>query len=359
MPDTDLIPTADPLLGKLCVRLKKQPKRIVFSDGQDIRVIRCAARIVAMEIGVPILLGNKDKIEAMAAGEGVDMTFVSVVDPGKSSEIELFCKRLSKMARYRKKEVTDPGELVTRPHNFAAMMVQYGHADAMIAGNASSPTAVFRAVISMIAPLPHVPKIFGASVVSAPHLQHFGKDGVVFMADCGVIPKPGVKQLASIAVETGKLALHLLGRTPRVAMLSHSTKGSAGTKQAGKIAAATHLARLQVREAQLDIDVDGELQADVALDPAAAEVKLADSKFRNPADVLVFPNLDAGHIALKLLEHTAGAQNYGQLIMGLTRPAAQVSLTTSEEQLLGTAILVAAEAIKFNNLHLEQETGES
>jgi phosphotransacetylase len=359
MSDTNLFPSADPLLGRLCQTLKKHPKRIVFTDGKDIRVLRAAERMVALEIGVPILLGKKDKIEKMAVDEGVNLTFVNVIEPARSCEIELFCHRLQKMARYQQKVIADPRDLVERPHNFAAMMVQYGHADGMVSGNASSPAVVFRAVISIIAPLPGVSKIFGTSVLVAPHLKHFGKDGVMFMADCGVIPKPSVKQLATIALETGKLAQHFLGRTPRVAMLSHSTKGSADTKQAGKMAAAAELARTKAHEKHLDIRIDGELQADVALDPVAAEVKLPDQAALDSADVLVFPNLDAGHITLKILEHVAGAQSYGQLIMGLTRPAAQVPLTITEDRLLGTAILVGAEAIKFHNLHEEGEIDES
>ena len=232
-------------------------------------------------------------------------------------------------------------------------MVQYGHADGMIAGNNSMPATVFRAAMTMIKPLKEVPQVFGAMIMVAPHLKHFGRDGILFMADCGVIPEPNVQQLASIAVETGKLARHFLGRTPHVAMLSHSTKGSAGTNSAKKMAAASELARKMVRDGYLDMDISGEIQADVALDPSAAEVKLPDSQIREPADVLVYPNLDAGHIALKLLQHCGGAQNYGQLIMGLARPTAQVPRTVSEETLLGTAAIVGTEAIKFNDLFLE------
>ena len=347
---------AHPLMERLCQKLRKHPKRIVFPDGEDPRVLRAAARLVALEVGVPILLGNRATIESLAQDNDLDMSFVSIIEPAKSREIDLFCSRLEKMSRYRQKQLADPRAFITEPHNFAAMMVQYGHADGMVAGNKSTPARVFRAAISMIKPQDGVPKIFGVSVLEAPHLQHFGPEGFLMMADCGVIPKPDVKQLACIAVETGKLARHFLGRPPRVAMLSHSTKGSAGTKQARKIAAATELARVRAGEALLDIKIDGELQADVALDAAAAEVKLPDQTTADPADVLVFPNLDAGHISLKLLEHVAGATSYGQLIMGLAKPAAQVPMTITEECLLGTAILVGTEAIKFNNMHLEQNT---
>lgn len=347
-------PEANTLTTKLYETLKRQPKRIVFADGVDIRVIRVAARMVAMEIGVPILLGNKETIRQMAADENIPLTFVSVIDPSQSSELELFCSRLKKVARYQGRDIADPCELMSRPHNFAAMMVQYGHADGMVAGNDSMPATVFRAAMTMIKPLKEVPKVFGAMILVAPHLKHFGRDGILFMADCGVIPEPDVQQLASIAVETGKIAKHFLDRTPRVAMLSHSTKGSAGTNSAKKMAAASILARKMVIDGYLDMDISGELQADVALDASAAEIKRPDSKTRESADVLVYPNLDAGHIALKLLQHVGGAQNYGQLIMGLARPTAQVPRTVSEETLLGTAAIVGVEAIKFNDLYLEK-----
>jgi phosphate acetyltransferase len=354
MSTDSFFPEANPLTAKLYDTLKRHPKRIVFADGEDIRALRVAAQMVAMEIGVPILLGNRQRIRQMACDEDISMMFVSVIEPAKSSEIDLFCSRLKKVARYQGRDIANPCELISRPHNFAAMMVQYGHADGMIAGNNSMPSSVFRAVMTMIKPLKEVPQVFGAMIMVAPHLKNFGRDGILLMADCGVIPEPDVKQLASIAVETGKLAQRFLGRPARVAMLSHSTHGSASTDSAKKMTAATELARKYAAGAHLEMRIDGEIQADVALDSSAAEIKLPDDKTRESADVLVYPNLDAGHIALKLLQHVGGAQNYGQLIMGLARPAAQVPRTVSEETLLGTAAIVGTEAIKFNDLYLEE-----
>lgn len=353
MPSDFHFPEANTLTARLYKTLKRHPKRIVFTEGEDIRVLRVAARMVELEIGVPILLGDRARIHKLAGDNGLPMAFVNVVDPAASSDLDLFCGRLEKMARYRGKNIADPRELVARPHNFAAMMVQYGHADGMVSGNQSTPATVLRAAIAMIKPLPDTPQVFGAVIMVAPHLKNFGRDGTLFMADCGVIPEPDVEQLAAIAIKTGKLAHHFLGRRPRVAMLSHSTRGSAATSSARRIAAAAELARRRVHEEYLEIDIDGEIQADVALDGHAAEIKVDDQRAMQPADVLVFPNLDAGHIALKLLQHTAGAQNYGQLIMGLARPVAQVSRTATEETLLGTAAIVGGEAIKANDLHLE------
>jgi len=192
-------------------------------------------------------------------------------------------------------------------------------------------------------------------VLTGAHLKNMGGDGLLFLADTGLIPEPDVSQLASIAVETGKLASHMLGRRARVAMLSHSTKGSADTDSARKMAAAAALARDLVARGFFEIQVEGEVQADVALDSAAAEIKLADSGARQPADVLIFPNLDAAHISMKLLQHVAGAHGYGQIIMGLARPAAQVPRTASVNTIFGTTAAVAVEAIKYHQLYPQGE----
>jgi len=345
-------PEANPLTAKLYETLKQHPKRIVFSEGEDIRVVRVAARMVELEIAAPILLGNRERVRQMAKDQNLPMTFINVIEPAKSSDLGLFCERLKNVARYSGKEIADPCEVVSRPHNFAAMMVQYGHADGMVSGNQSMPAAVLRAAMTMIKPIKEVPRLFGAMILVAPHLKNFGRDGVLFFADCGVIPEPDIKQLASIALETGKLAKHFLGRRPRISMLSHSTHGNSSTDSAKKMAAATELARQQIHDQFLEMDIDGEIQADVAIDNAAAEIKIQDRRAQEPSDVLVFPNLDAAHISLKLVQHLGGAQNYGQLIMGLTRPAALVPRTTTEETLLGTAAIVGAEAIKANEFHL-------
>ena len=334
-------------------QLRRHPKRVVFTEGEDIRVIRAAARLVEEEVVAPILLGNKPRIRALATEHSVSLKFIHIIDPPLASDFGLFCQRVENMARYRTMQVGDPAEIVARPHYFGALMVQYGQADAIVGGNQALPAAYFRALLHTIKPQPGVPKIFGVTMLTGEHLQHLGGSGVLFLADCGLIPNPTVSELAAIAVETGKLAHHFLGRKIFVAMLSHSTKGSATTPDAGRMAAATALAQEEVMKQFLEISIEGELQADVALDPHAAETKLPSAGARPTADVLVFPNLDAAHISLKLLQHVAGAQNYGQLILGLSRPAAQVPRTATVETIFGTAAAIAVEAIKFHELYPE------
>lgn len=356
MSDFSTEPTSGNIITRyLLEQLRRHPKRVVFTEGEDIRVIRAAARLVEEEAVAPILLGNRERIRALAAEHSVPMKFIHIIDPPHASDFKLFCKRVENMARYRTMQIGDPAELVSRPHYFGALMVQYGQADAIVGGNQALPAAYFRALLHTIKPLPNVPKIFGVTLLTGSHLQHLGGDGILFLADCGLIPNPDVTELAAIAVETGRLAHHFLGRHAHVAMLSHSTKGSAGTPDARKMAAAASLARDGALKEFLEISIEGELQADVALDPAAAEIKQPLAEARPTADVLVFPNLDAAHISLKLLQHVAGAQNYGQLILGLSRPAAQVPRTASVETIFGTAAAIAVEAIKFHQLYPDPE----
>ena len=342
-------PTA--FTAPLIDKLQRHPKRIVFTEGEDLRVLRVAERLVKEEAAVPILLGSRQKIREMAKAAKIKLTFINVLEPAKAADLELFCQRFVKIERYRKLEIADPVEIVARPHYFGSLMVQYGQADALVGGNIALPATVFRALIHSIKPLPGVSKMFGATVLAGDHLQHFGGSGMLVLADTGLVPHPDVDQMATMAIEAGKLARHFLGRTARVALLSHSTKGSALTEEARRVVAATALAKEKAHAEYLDLEIDGELQADVALDPQAAEVKLPDAEVRPPADVLIFPNLDAAHISLKLLQHCAGATNYGNLLLGLTRPAAQVPRTASEETIYGTAAAVGVEAIKFHQLY--------
>lgn len=339
----------------LLEQLRLHPKRVVFTEGEDIRVIRAAARLVQEEVVAPILLGDKERIRALAAQHDVSLKFVHIINPPLASDFGLFCQRVENMARYRTTQLGKPEEIVARPHYFGSLMVQYGQADAVVGGNQALPAAYFRALLHTIKPLPNVPKIFGVTILSGSHLKHLGGSGILFLADCALNPVPDVAELAAIAIETGKLARHFLGRKAHVAMLSHSTKGSAGTPDARRMVAATSLAQDQVLREFLDISIEGEVQADVALDPEAAETKLPGAEARPVADVLVFPNLDAAHISLKLLQHVAGAQNYGQLILGLSRPAAQVPRTATVETIFGTAAAIAVEAIKSHQLYPDGE----
>ena len=171
------------------------------------------------------------------------------------------------------------------------------------------------------------------------------------MADCGVIPDPTVDQLAIIAVSTARLARHMLGVKPRVALLSFSTKGSASHPSVGKVQAATAMAKRKAEQLFVEADFDGELQVDAALVPEIAERKLRDSKVAGHANVLIFPDLNSGNIASKLVREVSRANAYGQILLGLNRPASDVSRGSSAHDILGVAAIVGLQSIEYGALH--------
>jgi len=179
----------------------------------------------------------------------------------------------------------------------------------------------------------------------------FGDRGVLFMGDCGVIPDPTVDQLADIAISTARLARQISGVRPRVALLSYSTKGSATQPSLMKVKAATALAQQKAQDTGFEADFDGELQVDAALIPEIALRKLPDSKVAGKANVLIFPDLNSGNIASKLIQHVARANAYGQILLGLDRPAADLSRGSSSHDILGVAAIVGLQSIDYQQLY--------
>ena len=193
-------------------------------------------------------------------------------------------------------------------------------------------------------------------IVEVPRPE-FGDDGVLFFADCGVVPEPTVEQLASIGVQTGLLARQVFGKTPRIAFLSFSTHGSSSHPTALKMAAAAAQAKeLVIRAGGHDaldhpMEIDGELQADTALVSSIARIKVPDNLVAGSANVLIFPDLNSGNIAVKLLQHLGGARVYGHIVNGLSRPAARISRGTLSEDIAAVAAIVGLQAIEYRKLY--------
>jgi phosphate acetyltransferase len=177
---------------------------------------------------------------------------------------------------------------------------------------------------------------------------------VIHCPDCGVVPEPTTEQLASIAVQTGMVARQVFGARPRVAMLSFSTKGSAKTPSTEKVAGAVDLVRKLATELGAEIAVDGEMQADTALVPELSERKMGASLVGGKANVLIFPDLNSGNIAIKLLQYLGGAKVYGQILLGLSRPAADLSRGASVDDIAAVAALVGLQAIEYRKLYPEE-----
>lgn len=331
-------------------KLKRQPKRIVFPEGNEPRVLRAAARYVKLHLGAPVVLGNRAEVEKVAAEESISLDHIGIIDPATSSEIPTFVKRLEKLKRYRDLGDEQAQEILANPNYFGAMMVQYGQVDGLVTGASERASSSLRPLIQLIKPLPETTNISSCTMLDLSN-KRYGERGVMFFADCAVIPDPTVDQLATIAVQTGMICRQLTGNKPRIAMLSFATKSSGRLASPAKVAAATALAKQRAQAAGLEMEIDGELQADTALLIGLAEKKAADSLVAGRANVLIFPNLDAGNIGLKLVQYLAGAETYGQILLGLSKPCADMSRGASEDDILGVAAILGLQAIEYRKLY--------
>ena len=343
--------------GPLRENLKRHPKRVVFAEGEDVRVLRVAQRLVEEQACLPMLIGRKDVIRRMAEMNGLSLKLVRIIEPSKSSNLKMFCERYE-----RAEQMLGFGtpintvEIVSEPVHFAAMMVLYGQADAVVAGNLKRVASVFRAVSKYRQhPVPTKP-LFAVSILVVEEFKRkFGGTGIYFLADTGVTAAPTVENMAYYAVEVGKMARHMLGKPVRVSMLSASTNGSVPEVAADKTRAATVLAQSVIAQECLntDITVEGEIQIDAALSVDAYSVRVKPSSIRQPSDVWVYPTLDAADISKKLICMMPSVQNYGLILGGLLIPVAQLPRLTDEDRIFGTTLVVANEAIKFHHLYPE------
>jgi phosphate acetyltransferase len=333
-------------------KLKRHPKRIVFPEGAEPRVLEAAGRFNRMQLGAPILLGDIDEIEKKASQYGIDLTRVGVIDPAKADDLPDFARRLERLQRYRNIGAGDAREILLNPNYFAAMMIQYGQADGLVGGASQYASSLMRPLIQIVKPLPGVTTVSSCMMLEG-KTEAFGAEGMLMFADCAVVPEPTVEQLASIGIETAKVCRQLTGLRPRVAFLSFSTKGSSRLPAASRMAAAAALAQKQVQEEKLEMEIDGELQADTALLPDLAALKAPTSRVAGTANVLIFPDLNSGNISAKLVQHLGGASAYGQVLLGLSRPAADLSRGASVEDILGVAAIVGLQAIEYRKLYPE------
>ncbi|MEM9445919.1 MAG: phosphate acyltransferase [Verrucomicrobiota bacterium] len=334
-------------------KLSKHPKRVIFSDGADTRVIEAAQEYTNRKLGPAILLGNPDKIQSMAKDLGASLKRILVIDPKNAQDMPLFVRRLETVQRYRGITNQDARQILKTPSYFACMMLQNGQCDALVAGTSEYSGNILRPLFQLIKPFPGIKSISSCMIMQL-HESPFGDEGLFFFADAGVIPNPNVEQLADIAYETARLRRQLSGKTPRVAMLSYSTKGSAQTRDSQKIVAATALAQQKFRENRLDAYIDGELQVDAALLPEIAKLKAPESQVAGKADVFVFPDLNSGNISTKLIQRLSKAEAYGQIMLGLSKPAAELSRGAATRDILGVAAIVAVQAIEYRKLYPEQ-----
>ncbi len=337
-------------IGNVIEKLQRHPKRVVFPEGEEPRVLAAARQFFALRLGVPILLGDPLKVKDIAAQLNLSLDGIRIINPPASEDLDNFANRFYRLRREKGVKAQEAREAMLQPNYYGAMMLAMHQADGLISGASHITGSVLRPLFQIIKP---APDIRAASSCMAMEVEdtRIGEQGVLFMADCGVIPDPTVDQLADIAITTARLARHMLGTKPRVALLSFSTKGSASHPSVGKVQAATAQARRKAEQLFLEADFDGEMQVDAALVPEIAERKLHDSPVAGRANVLIFPDLNSGNIASKLVRLVGHANAYGQILLGLNRPAADVSRGSNAHDILGVAAIVGVQSTDYQKLY--------
>lgn len=337
-------------IGSIIEKLQRHPKRVVFPEGTEPRILQAARQFFSLRLGAPILLGDRTAIKEAAAQLNVSLEGVRIINPATSEDLDTFAQRYELLRRYKGVKVTEAREAMMNPNYYGAMMVAMHQADGFISGASEFTGSTLRPLFQIIKVAPQATTASSCMIMEVEDTR-FGERGVMFLADCGVIPEPTVDQLADIAVSTAALSKQLMGVKPRVAMLSYSTKGSATHPSIGRVQAATALAQQKAAQRGLEAEFDGELQVDAALIPEIASRKVPESKVAGRANVLIFPDLNSGNIASKLVQHVTRANAYGQILLGLDRPAADVSRGSSAHDILGVAAIVGLQSIAYAELY--------
>lgn len=335
------------LFDKLSQKAKEHAQRIVLPEGTEPRTLTAADRIIADGLAKIILIGDPKEVLGMAKELKLDhIKYAQIVDPADQTVIDRYAPLFFEL-RKNKGITMEQARLTTaNPLYLGCLIVKNGDADGQVAGAMNTTGNVLRAAFQVIKTQPGIDVVSGAFLMLLPEGSPFGTDGILVFADCAVVPDPTAKELAQIAVSAGQTARDIAGITPRVAMLSFSTKGSAKHERIDKVIEATAIAH----EMDPELIIDGELQADAAIVPGVAQTKAPNSPLSGQANVLVFPSLEVGNIAYKLVQRLGGVQAVGPVLQGLAAPVNDLSRGAFPEDIYKTIIMTANQAIGLKGL---------
>lgn len=326
-------------IEKMKQQAKADVKTVVLPEGSEPRTVQAAAIILKEGLAKLVLLGNEAEIHAEAAKFGADLTGAVLIDPETSPELQAYADKLYEMRKAKGMTPEEALKLMKNTLYYGVMMVEVGAADGMVAGAINSTGNTLRPALQILKTAPGFKVVSSFMVMSVPDCQ-FGANGTFVFADIGLNENPDEATLAEIAVSSARSFRALTGEEPKVAMLSYSSYGSAKNDLVTKVQNATKIAKEKAPELLLD----GELQLDAAIVEAVGKQKAPTSPVAGQANVLVFPDLNAGNIGYKLVERLAKASAYGPILQGVKKPVNDLSRGCSVDDIVGVTAITAVQA---------------
>lgn len=319
-------------------------KTIVLPESEDRRTLDAADRILREGFAKLILLGNEEKIRADAAALGDNLEGARIVDPKKSEKLESYVETLTELRKKKGMSEEEARKLLTESNTyFGMMMVKMGDADGLVSGACHSTADTLRPALQILKTKPGTKLVSAFFVMNVPDCP-YGENGSFVFSDCGLNQNPTSEELAAIAEASADSFRFLIGKEPKVAMLSYSTKGSAKHDDVTKVQEAVRIAK----EERPELALDGELQLDAALVPAVAALKAPSSEVAGHANTLIFPNLDAGNIGYKLVQRLGKAEAYGPMTQGIARPVNDLSRGCSADDIVGVVAITSVQCQLFD-----------
>ena len=326
-------------LDRIREKARNLSKRIILPEGADPRTLKAAADASRERFADIVVLGKPDELRKLAEKEQVDLSKVEILDHTSDKDLDKYAKEYFEKRKHKGVTEEQAAEILLDPLFFGASMLKAGRADGMVAGAANSSANVLRSVLHIIGTSPGLKTLSSCFVIVIPDPK-MGHNGAFIFADCAVVPNPTAEQLVDIATVAARSARLLLGCEPIVAMLSFSTKGSGKNPSVAKVIEAT---RILKEDRDIDFVVDGELQMDAAVVESVAKRKAPGSPVAGKANVLIFPDLNAGNIAYKLAQRLGKAEAYGPLLQGAALPVSDLSRGCSAEDITQTIAVVVAQ----------------
>ena len=327
------------MIERIWSKARANVQRVVLPEGDEPRTVQAAAQIRDEGLARPILLGDGDGIRAVAGRTGADLTGIEIIDPARSPKAGEYADALYELRKAKGLSREDAAKLAADPMYYGMLMVKLGDADGLVSGAVHTTGDMLRPALQIIKTKPGINIVSSSFLMNCPN-KALGEDGLLVYADCVVVPCPTAEELAQIAVSAADTARVLCGiREPRVALLSFSTKGSAKHELVSKVQRATEIAH----QLAPDLLLDGELQFDAALVPEIGASKAKGSPVAGRANVLVFPDLQAGNIGYKITQRIGGAECFA-VLQGLAKPCNDLSRGCSVEDIVNTVAFTAVQA---------------